>query len=216
MRDTLLLSDQQFHEVAWTKRFWSDYFWMTPCAEGEYQELAFQPLEFAITDSLAITLHFDAQLSNVTLGMKHPQFESIQSLGWDNRSHWQPYALRWDELETLCRCFVERGSAPEADMPLLLLYRFAPLTRADNVDAAISRIDRAWRRLGVFSNREIDHLSSFADRGDADMQWYVDSQFNWQLRGYSAYSLRTEDNTDFPHQQLESLLALAKSLVSSE
>jgi hypothetical protein len=81
MRDTLLVTDKEFHDIAWTKRFWSDYYWQTPCIDGEYHELAFQPLEFAITDALSLTLHTDAQLSQVTLGLLHPAFESVQPLG---------------------------------------------------------------------------------------------------------------------------------------
>lgn len=212
MRDTLLVTDKQFHDIAWTKRFWSDYYWQTRCSEGEYHELAFQPLEFAITDALSLTLHFDSQLSQATLGLLHPSFENIQALGVDNTTHWQPYALRWEEFELLCACFSRRGAAMEADLPLLLLCRFAPVFKSDQADACLNRIEKAWRRLGVFSNEEIKHLMTFVDRRDSHTEWYQDENENWLLRGHSAYSFRTSDNPDFPHAAFNAMMSLVQAI----
>lgn len=212
MRDTLQVTDKQFHDIAWTKRFWSDYYWQTRCIDGEYHELAFQPLEFAITDALSLTLHFDSQLSQSTLGLLHPSFEGVQALGVDNTTHWQPYALRWEEFDVLCDCFVRRGAAMEADLPLLLMCRFVPILRDDKAEARLNRVEKAWRRLGVFSNEEIKHLMTFVDRRDAAIEWYQDKNENWLLKGHSAYSLRTIDNSDFPHQAFNATISLVRSL----
>lgn len=208
MRDTLLVSDKQFHDIAWTKRFWSDYYWQTPCIDGEYQELAFKPLEFALSDAVSLTLHTDAQLSQVTLGLLHPSFECVQTLGWDNTTHWQPYALRWCEFENLLEFFSRSDAAIEADLPLLLLYRFAPVLRGNDAEARLNRIEKAWRRLGVFSNAEIKHLMAFADRREAPMEWSEDEKGNWVLKGYAAYSQRTPENLDFPHCEFNALMRL--------
>jgi hypothetical protein len=100
----------------------------------------------------------------------------------------------------------------EADLPLLLLYRFAPVLKGDEAEAQLKRVEKAWRRLGVFSNAEIKNLMAFADRRDAAMEWVQDDKGRWMLTGHSAYSLRTPDNPDFPHAEFEAAMNLVYCL----
>lgn len=165
--------------LASARRFWTDFFWNTEAEEEYYSALEETVhLDFPVTSDHAcpyISLEFTNDLSSLSLDLKIGS-ESHQ-LGWDDQAHWHPHVLRWDELDLICRAIARREpELPHPGLPLLLLHRFAPICgerggEDDDADFASSLLDAAWRRLGLFSDREIQQLIERYDARDAGFRW---------------------------------------------
>ncbi|MFE9204335.1 hypothetical protein [Micromonospora sp. NPDC007230] len=176
-----------------------------------------------------VLLDVDTRLGSYELGITGPGFAEPAELGWDDLAHWHPYALRWSEVDLICRAVAVRDpllSHPGA--PIALLCRFAAVFEDDDVDAAVASVDAAY---GALRPRGWDGYwpsgADWLERADFRGQqvvWHRDEAGNrWaeQDDDHDAdfYSTRvtppTEAEERFPHTRLRKLLAAAATTVST-
>jgi hypothetical protein len=186
--------------LAKSRRFWTDFFWITETVRHGYPELADCRVELPLPDGSRMLLLLDKALCYFSLQFAAPGSEPIE-IAWDDQAHWHPDVLQWRELEAICRFSVIRD--PEISHPgilLLLLQRFAPICVGDDVDRIVALLETAWRRLDLFSANEIRELIERTDARDAEFSWQrEESTGNWYLtqerdirgRGKALYTLRT-------------------------
>ncbi|MFC4017590.1 hypothetical protein ACFOW4_06490 [Micromonospora sp. GCM10011542] len=176
-----------------------------------------------------VLLGVDTRLGAYELGITGPDSAEPAELGWDDLAHWHPYALRWSELDLICRAIAMRDpqlSHPGA--PMALLCRFAAVFDDDDVDGAVACVDAAYAALrpqGWDGYWPIG--SDWLERADFRSQkvvWHRDEAGNlWaeQDADHDAdfYSTRVappaETGEHFPHTRLRSLLAAAATTVAT-
>ena len=200
-----------------TRRFWTDYFWITDAvgeaATDPYPELGDCELRFRVGPRHALVLRLDPWLSYISLDLSVAGGAPIE-LGFDDQAHWHPHVLRWEELDRICASIARDDPAlPHPGVPLLLLFRFAPVVDEDDARRASSLLDAAWDRLGLFSARE--RLSPF-DRVDlrgSNVRW-VRKRGGHRVLEQAAgrqdrvlYSLRRREAAAFPHAEIDAMLA---------
>ncbi|MEU9506044.1 hypothetical protein AB0D32_07155 [Micromonospora sp. NPDC048170] len=176
-----------------------------------------------------ILLDVDTELGLHELGITGPGSAEPAGLGWDDLAHWHPYALRWSELELICRAVAVRDpllSHPGA--PMALLCRFAAVFEDDDVQAAVASLDAAYAALRPsgwdgYWPRAADWLDRADFRGEK-VAWHRDEAGNlWaeQDDDHEAafYSTRVtppaEAEEGFPHDLLRNLLAAAARTVAT-
>ncbi|MEI7024404.1 hypothetical protein [Paenibacillus sp. y28] len=139
--------------------------------------------------------------------MSGPALPEALELGWDDQAHFHPYVFRWEELEIICRYL---GKRPEfivnPVVPLLLLYRFAPVTAADDEARIRQLLKAAWSSLGLFTDSEIETIIGKTVPKRGDLHWAPHAEFGWVLEGEAAYSLRWAEHDRFPFAQLQELV----------
>lgn len=175
----------------------------------------------------ALVLSLDAPADSYSLLVVTPDTAEPAELGWDDLAHWQPYALRWSELDLLCRAIAARN--PQLRHPgaaLALLCRFAAVFDDDDVDRAVAAVDEAYAALRPagwegYWPCGADWLERADFRG-ADVVWRRDDVGNlWADQDATVdepfYStrLRREGGTgdEFPHAQLRAVLKAATATV---
>ncbi|TPX09696.1 uncharacterized protein E0L32_009035 [Thyridium curvatum] len=170
---------RELRELLGTRRFWTDFFWITEAEDDAYSELEDTvcidlPISLGSEGSF-LSLEFSNDLGFFELQLKNGVHS--QQLGWDDGAHWHPHVLRWDELDLVCRAVARLNpDLPHPGLPLLLLHRFAPICGrrgGDDDDApfASALLDAAWRSLGIFSDREVQRLIERSDARDAGFIW---------------------------------------------
>jgi hypothetical protein len=196
--------------------FWADYFWLrqaeTTCNEKHEQPPARldNPIVFPFPADYSLILDI---ASEINLSLFHPSVRSPIELGWDDEAHWHPFALRWEELETLCRCLAAGDSKlTHPGWPLLLLCRFAPITKDDDYETARQNIMLALERTHPSILGLSEQVLELVDRSDDDVAWRRASDGHWSCEGDDAYSLRVEGNPKFPFELLRDLIEHAREI----
>jgi len=203
------------------KEFWTDYFWITEDDDVYYQEVRNHPIEFRISNEYALSLSIDPHLWEDTLYLIHPGSGEPVQLAWDDQAHFHPNALRWNELEAVCRCVAKREPEMEHPaIPLLLLFRFAPITGADDKTAIRNTLVSACRSLRIFTDDEVasllDEVFLLSEEVlgiRRDWHWVRAPDLGWTLEGedeWSLYSLRRAINNSFPFGPLEAAFEQAR------
>ncbi|MFI7080632.1 hypothetical protein ACIBO1_25340 [Micromonospora sp. NPDC049903] len=180
--------------------------------------------EFEVGDGCRLLLTADVGIDFHSLEIVVPGSAKPAELGWDDLAHWHPYALRWSELDLICRAIaaLDPGySHPGA--PLALLCRYAAVFADDDVDAAVAAVEAAYASLRPpewdgYWPRGTDWLQGADFRGQG-VVWQSDEDGNrWaaqedgQKRDF--YSTRGAPATGgFPHAELRTLLAAAAATV---
>lgn len=166
-----------------------------------------------------LLLAIDTSIDSYDLGLLAPGDTEPAELGWDDLAHWQPFALRWDELQLICRAI----GAAEQGAPLALLCRFAAVFEDDNGEQAAAAVDAAYASLRPkgwtgYWPTGADWLSRADLRGQG-VQWQQDEAgHRWAQQEPDQekdfYSTRTAPQTEgsFPHAQLRALLNAAAAL----
>jgi hypothetical protein len=212
-------------ELIKKKRFWMDFFFITRTSKDEgYTELENGLVELYLGDGYSVTVGLDIHLTYFPLKFTSENAWGTQ-IAHDDQAHWRPYALRWEELELICKAVAaEDPEIPHPGPALLFLYRFAPICEGDDVDHIVSMLTEAWKRLDLFSDAEIRRLIERADYRGAGFRWHydADNDFWWIAKGdnpdtaESVYTSRYRGSApdDFPSKQWNVLLEKARSVVS--
>ncbi|MCP2321671.1 hypothetical protein HDA40_000178 [Hamadaea flava] len=189
---------------------------------GEFQ----YQLRFDVGDGYGLLLDFDVSLDSYNLAAYGPGRPEAE-LGWDDLAHWHPYALRWSELELICRALAAKdGELPQPGPALALLCRFAAVFEDDDVDSAVAAVEAAYASLRPagwtgYWPRGADWLERSDFRGRR-VTWHSDESGNrWgeQAEGagrdfYSIRSARPEPGANgFPHDLLRTILTKAAAAV---
>lgn len=224
--------------VASNPRFWSDYFWKTyvsdssdgytslvncvhPVSEADLKECAvhhitppkshqYCRLDLSEAD-VTLRLEFDPGLNYISLQLVDQTGKSTE-IAWDNEAHWHPHVLRWEELKLICKyveSLDERLCHP--GIPLLLLCRFAPVTKWDDLEGIRGLLQQAWQRVGTSTDEQTqvftpsDHLIGIEWRKDEQAGWYLHVDYDERFEA-GLYTLRSLDNPDFPFETLRVFL----------
>ncbi|WP_334629106.1 hypothetical protein [Micromonospora sp. CPCC 205539] len=184
---------------------------------------------FEVGDGHHVVLSTDASADSHSLGITTPDLVEPAELGWDDLAHWHPHALRWAELDLICRAIAARN--PQMQHPgasLALLCRFAAVFDDDDVDQAVAAVDEAYAALRPphwkgYWPRGTDWLERADFRGE-NVTWQRDEAGNlWAHQddadrdGEPFYSTRLWSDTGtgggFPHAPLRAVLNAAKATV---
>jgi hypothetical protein len=185
-------------------------------------------VEFDVGGGYRILLTVDSQIDFYSLGIVVPDSADAADLGWDDLAQWHPYALRWFELDLICRAIAALDpqlAHPRA--PLALLCRFAAVFEDDDVDQAVAAVDAAYVSLRPqqwdgYWPRGTDWLARADFRGE-NVVWQRDQLGNLWARqegDHEAdfYSTRVEPVAGaeyFPYARLRALLAAAAGTVQT-
>jgi hypothetical protein len=172
--------------------------------EGEETEV-----EFAVGGGHRLVLSVDTGLDSHELAVGSAD---LVELAWDDLAHWHPFALRWDELDLICRAvaLVDPGQHPGA--PLALLCRFAAVFTDKELLAYAEAVDAAYTSLRPagwtgYWPRAADWLERADFRGKG-VTWHRDDAGD-------LVASPADDEADFystrvrPHPQLTALLNAA-------
>ncbi|GIE42918.1 hypothetical protein [Actinoplanes lobatus] len=169
---------------------------------------------FDVGGGCRLVLDVALELDHHSLELIVPGLTEPAELGWDDLDMWHPHALRWSELDLICRAV-----DPEPGPALALLCRFAAVFEDDDVDAAAAAVDAAYASLrpegwtGYWPNAA-DWLERNDLRGQA-VTWHTDgqgrhwaTQKDWHQKK-DFYSTR-QGPDKFPHDELRTLLQAAR------
>jgi hypothetical protein len=204
-----------------TRRFWTDSFWVTDRQENAYSEFESCVVDLPVAGGYGLSLSFGECLDYFSLGFVSPSTETVE-IAYDDDGQQFPHALRWQELELICRTIaLQDAELPHPGVLLLLLHRFAPICEGDDLDLIVPMLDAAWRQLDVFSDTEIQRLIEQADARDAGFAWrYEETVKAWCLEqddhrsaGRSLYTYRTAENANFPFVNWGHMLAEANQVI---
>ena len=183
-------------------------------------------VEFDVGDGCRLLLSIDLPTDSHSLEIAVAGSADLAELGWDDLAHWHPYALRWSELDLICRAVAALDpSLPHPGAALALLCRFAAVFEDDDVDAALAAVEAAYASLRPWQwdgywPRGTDWLDRADFRGQ-HVVWQCDQAGNrWARQDDGSerdfYSTRGEPAPDgFPHAQLTTLLAAANATMKS-
>lgn len=207
-------------------RFWTDLLWVTEPDEDDEDEGAYPALQdftWCIRfREHALRLSLDEDLVEATLDVQAGDGDPAQ-LGWDDQAHWHPHVLRWEELDLICRAAAVLDPKLVHPGPLLLLlHRFAPICEGDDVDHVFGLLGQAWADVG-FGEEDTLELVELRDARGAGFRWREDAASGrWFIEQAEAsdsamelYTLRREDNPEFPFAALDGLLAEARAIVEA-
>lgn len=126
--------------------FWAEYFFRAePPGEPRPAELR---ATFAISHGYGLVLDLDRTYGTYALGLRTPTSIEPIPMGWDDQSRWHPHCLHWSELDLIGRVVaLDDPSLPHPGLPVVLLCRFAPITAAEDPDAARALLEAALRSL---------------------------------------------------------------------
>ncbi|KAK0620115.1 hypothetical protein B0T14DRAFT_520617 [Immersiella caudata] len=152
-------------------------------------------------DTYNLSFSISPELSYFELTFCAPNLYNV-SIAHDDQAHWHPWVLRWEELELVCRAVSatfakRREKAKEAGededeanlrrwehpgLPLLFLYRFAPICVGDDVDRIVSMLVKAWKKVLGDGGTERD-IRRFVERMDfrrRNFRWFKEGE-NWWI-----------------------------------
>ena len=175
-------------------------------------------VRFDLGGGYGLLLDFDVALDSYNLGAYGPGVAEAE-LGWDDLAHWHPYALRWSELDLICRALAATDAELAQPGPALaLLCRFVAVFDDDDVDSAVAAVDAAYASLRPegwtgYWPRGTDWLERSDFRGER-VTWHRDEAgrtWGEQAEGndrefYSIRSVRPEPGKGFPHDLLRAIL----------
>jgi hypothetical protein len=170
-----MLLPQDLRSLTQLPRFWSDYFGDTSAASSEetdatspYGEFRGCHVNFPVGPQYGLTLSIDADLSNVRLGLRHPEDPKPVPVAGYHQGEPIHHGLRWEELDLLGRYVaLADPDLPHPGLPVLLLCPFAPICLGEDADVLFPLLESAWRSLSLFTDREIDrHVERFDRRQD--------------------------------------------------
>ncbi|MBU2667895.1 hypothetical protein KOI35_30730 [Actinoplanes bogorensis] len=171
-------------------------------------------VEFTIGAGCRLMLDFCLELDHHELGILVPGLTEPDQLGWDDLARWHPHALRWSELESLCRA-VDGERHPGA--ALALLCRFTAIFEDDDVEAATAAVEAAYRSLRPagwtgYWPTAADWLARADLRGQS-VTWYTNGAGHWWARqtgdnDVDFCSIR-QGSDRFPHEALRTALRAA-------
>ncbi len=182
---------------------------------------------FEVGDGHHAVLSMDPSADSYSLLVTTPDSAEAAELGWDDLAHWHPHALRWSELDLICRAIAARD--PELrhpGAPLALLCRFAAVFDDDDVDQAVAVVEEAYAALRPprwegYWPCGADWLERADFRG-VNVIWQRDEAGNlWAHQDdhddEPFYSTRTGPDTGapdgFPHAPLRAVLSAAMATV---
>ncbi|TDB96034.1 hypothetical protein E1267_41335 [Nonomuraea longispora] len=116
----------------------------------------------------------------VTLKLCHPGAAKPVELGWDDLAHWHPHALRWSEVDLVCRATALAD--PDAGYPgphLALLGRFGPACTEADAAVAMPLLREAFTTLPGLDRYQ---RHTYASRGDIrafGVRWTKDPTGWW-------------------------------------
>ncbi|MEV0630911.1 hypothetical protein [Nonomuraea wenchangensis] len=195
--------------------------------DGDFADSAVD-VAFEVGDGHHAILSMDASADSYSLLVTTPGLAEPAELGWDDLAHWHPHALRWSELDLICRAIATRDPRlRHPGAPLALLCRFAAVFDDDDVDQAVADIDAAYAALRPAQWKGYwpcgaDWLSRADFRGE-HVTWQRDEAGNQWARqddhdDEPFYSTRTGPDTGtadgFPHAPLRAVLGAATATVS--
>ncbi|MFD7307907.1 hypothetical protein [Promicromonospora sp. NPDC059942] len=177
-----------------------------------------------------VVLSVDVSIDLHSLGVTTPGTAEPAELGWDDMAHWHPYALRWSELDLICRAIAASSPEQPAGLALALLCRFAAVFEDDDVDQAVAAVEEAYAALRPadwdgYWPRGTDWLERADFRGEG-VTWQRDDAGDlWAVQhdadAQPFYSTRVgpDPGTDpdpgtgegFPHAQLRAVLDAARA-----
>ncbi|HEY8460198.1 MAG TPA: hypothetical protein VIM99_07445, partial [Blastocatellia bacterium] len=103
-----------------TRRFWTDFFWITEVEEDAYLDLEDCRVELPLAGGYGVSLSLNEELCYHSLGFISPRAETVE-IAFEDEAHAVPYALRWEELELICRTIaLQDPELPHPGIPLLL------------------------------------------------------------------------------------------------
>jgi hypothetical protein len=188
-----------------------------------------QDVGFDVGAGHRVVLTVDNGIGYHSLGIADPGSPDTVELGWDDMAHWHPYALRWSELDLVCRAIAALDPRlPHPGAPLALLCRFAAVFEDDDVDHAVATVDAAYASLRPqewtgYWPCGADWLARADFRGE-NVTWRRDDDGNlWAHQdadhGTDFYSTRIgpADGADhFPHARLRALLTAAATTLGTD
>ncbi|WP_433329555.1 hypothetical protein [Spirillospora sp. CA-294931] len=201
--------------------FWSAYLFEdeNDALLGEEQD---QEIPFMLDDGLGLVLDVGISAGYHSLALVAPGLDEPAEVAWDDQAHWHPHLFRWSELDLFCRALALRDpSLPHPGAPLALLSRFAFLTYGDDLDAITPLLEAAFARLKPADAPDWPSARDWFDRRDlrSSAVTWDENDGHWTVRQdddhYGLYSLRTEDNEDFPFTQWATLMARAEEVVQT-
>jgi len=213
-----------------TRRFWTDFLAITSSNwsgdDGPFPELADARIDLPVSEGYALSVGLDKFLSYFPLHLHTPGAEEY-CMGYDDCAHPIPNALRWTELERICEAVAARD--PELvhpGLPLLFLSRFAPICLGEDIDHSVRLLYAAWKRLGLFTDTEIQRFMELKDRRDQYFQWHYDATRDYWWLGraadapetfFSVHTHRGEDSApdEFPSAAWTKLLAEAERVAGT-
>ncbi|MVU78830.1 hypothetical protein GPX89_16450 [Nocardia sp. ET3-3] len=167
------------------------------------------------------------------LSLVHPDAERPVELGWDDLACWHPHALRWSEVDLICRAAaLADPDAPYPGPHLIMLGRFAPICTDDDARIAIPLLREAFDAVPGLDAYQRRAYSSHADIRPWGADWFRDDETGWWYPDYvepadnpyrgdpnyldgELYSMRYPDNDEFPFAALDAALDLARSYCAS-
>ncbi|MGC4046052.1 MAG: hypothetical protein QM758_19855 [Armatimonas sp.] len=136
-------------------------------------------------------------------------------LGWDDESHWHPHCLRWKELIAIS----QHVGTEDANIAVLLLAPFAPICNDGDAAVAHPALKKAWESLNLFTDDEIQRWIDTFDTREGNYQWRQNERGDWYMyqapedserHWFPLYSLRTEEDADFPWQQWQEVCRICQ------
>ena len=127
--------------------FWRAYFFEdeTVVRDEEDEDESSLVVEFPVGGGYALVLEIWIGLHLVNLAMRTPDSAETLQLGWDDRAHWHPSALRWTELDLVARAAAVVDPTLRHPGPVLALAgRFVILGRGDDLDPITPMMDAAF------------------------------------------------------------------------
>src|SRR5262245_39038856 len=141
------------------KRFWTDYLYLTEAEDEDEDDPPEWDVVFDVGARVGLLLSIEYG-GEVTLFLRDAwvAVEPVQ-IAWDDEAHWHPHVFRWVELDNVCKRIASRSpDLAHPGIPLLLLFRFAPITSEEDYGLAQASLRSAFRHLSLFTDAQIDKL----------------------------------------------------------
>jgi len=178
-------SDPEF----WTACFFDEYAGDLPgaCAESDDEDAEDDESPYD-DDGPLITCDLGAGYAlllsgsryGVSLQLAHPGAEEPVELGWDDLAHWHPHALRWSEVDLVCRAAaLDDADASYPGPYLALLSRFGPVCSEADAAAGIPLLREAFAHLPGLDSYQ---RTAYAARGDIrafGVEWKQHHETGW-------------------------------------
>jgi hypothetical protein len=220
--------------LARKKDFWARFFWFREDSvtyadletyrqpvPQEYRELLGESLpgcriDYPVGEGYGLRLEFGLEFGDFQLNLLRPKKKPVQ-IAWDDQAHWHPHVLRWEELDTICRCVtLADPSLCHPGLPLLLLYRFTPITEAEPAEAAFALLRAGWRGLGITTEKALSRLCNRLDAREQGFEWreikagWTLSQEHSLAHRRGCYSLRQTRYGKFPFADFNAMVERAR------